>query len=164
MFLNAKGKGQRVKTKDNQGMNEGRSSTWTLDREATDLASAGRREYIPIGLAPASMLAKPAETKPSASPDSSPKPKASEDNNVISQIVISNHCHCESKRSFSEVIQYKVYRMLLLIKTTALAYSKLETFIEKIHPYDCPEIIGIPIELGLKAYLQWIADNVDEGV
>jgi periplasmic divalent cation tolerance protein len=50
--------------------------------------------------------------------------------------------------------------VLLLIKTTAKAYPKLEALLAEAHPYDCPEVIGLPIELGIKGYLEWIKDNV----
>lgn len=49
---------------------------------------------------------------------------------------------------------------LLMIKTKAEIYTKLEKLIKENHPYDCPEIIGLPIEHGLKGYLQWIENSV----
>ena len=45
----------------------------------------------------------------------------------------------------------------LLIKTTAARYAELETAIRASHPYELPEIIAVPIERGLPAYLDWIA-------
>ena len=45
----------------------------------------------------------------------------------------------------------------LLIKTTAERYSALEAAIRADHPYELPEIIAVPIERGLPAYLDWIA-------
>ncbi|SRR5450830_1566326 len=45
----------------------------------------------------------------------------------------------------------------LLIKTTQTRYSEVEAAITKLHPYDLPEIIAIPISDGLPSYLQWIA-------
>jgi len=50
--------------------------------------------------------------------------------------------------------------VLLILKTTAEAYSELETALAHIHPYECPEIIGIPIEYGYKGYLEWINNTV----
>ncbi|MCU6432184.1 divalent-cation tolerance protein CutA [Undibacterium sp. Jales W-56] len=44
----------------------------------------------------------------------------------------------------------------LLIKTTEAKYIALQALIQSIHPYDVPEIIGIPIAQGLPAYLQWV--------
>ncbi len=45
----------------------------------------------------------------------------------------------------------------LLIKATAANYSALETAIRDRHPYTVPEIIALPVERGLPAYLDWIA-------
>jgi periplasmic divalent cation tolerance protein len=43
------------------------------------------------------------------------------------------------------------------IKTRAALYSKVEEAIAKIHPYDTPEIIAIPIAHGGARYLAWLA-------
>jgi len=45
----------------------------------------------------------------------------------------------------------------VLIKTTAERYAALETAIRAVHPYELPEIVAIPIERGLPAYLDWVA-------
>jgi periplasmic divalent cation tolerance protein len=45
----------------------------------------------------------------------------------------------------------------LLIKTTAERYAELEAAIRAAHPYELPEIIAVPIERGLTAYLDWVA-------
>lgn len=45
----------------------------------------------------------------------------------------------------------------LLIKTTTDRYTALEMAIREQHPYELPEIIAVPIERGLPAYLNWIA-------
>lgn len=45
----------------------------------------------------------------------------------------------------------------LLIKTTAAGYAALEAAIRAAHPYELPEIIAVPIVLGLPEYLGWIA-------
>ncbi|MGC2164832.1 MAG: divalent-cation tolerance protein CutA [Gallionella sp.] len=44
----------------------------------------------------------------------------------------------------------------LLIKTTRAAYPELEKLISLAHPYELPEIIAVPVEVGLPAYLEWI--------
>jgi periplasmic divalent cation tolerance protein len=44
----------------------------------------------------------------------------------------------------------------LLVKTTAARYAALEAAIRAGHPYELPEIIAVPIERGLPAYLQWV--------
>ena len=48
----------------------------------------------------------------------------------------------------------------LLIKTTAARYAVLEAVIRRVHPYELPEIIAVPLAQGLPGYLQWIADEV----
>lgn len=45
----------------------------------------------------------------------------------------------------------------VLIKTTRAAYAELEAQIRAHHPYELPEIIAVPIERGLPAYLDWLA-------
>jgi len=45
----------------------------------------------------------------------------------------------------------------LFIKSTAANYPALEAAIRKLHPYDIPEIIALPVERGLPAYLNWVA-------
>jgi periplasmic divalent cation tolerance protein len=45
----------------------------------------------------------------------------------------------------------------VLIKTTHDAYARLEAEIRAHHPYELPEIIAVPIERGLPAYLDWVA-------
>lgn len=44
----------------------------------------------------------------------------------------------------------------LLIKTTAPRYPALEAAIRRLHPYELPEIIGVPLSAGSLAYLNWI--------
>jgi periplasmic divalent cation tolerance protein len=45
----------------------------------------------------------------------------------------------------------------VLIKSTQAAYPALEAQIRALHPYELPEIIAVPIEHGLPAYLDWVA-------
>jgi periplasmic divalent cation tolerance protein len=49
---------------------------------------------------------------------------------------------------------------LLLIKTTNEVYVALEQTLSKLHPYELPEIIAVPIERGSTAYLDWISQQV----
>ena len=44
----------------------------------------------------------------------------------------------------------------LLVKTSAAAYPALEAAIRAAHPYELPEIIAVPVERGLPAYLAWV--------
>lgn len=45
----------------------------------------------------------------------------------------------------------------VLIKTTRERYAALEAAIREVHPYELPEIVAVPIERGLPAYLDWVA-------
>ena len=49
--------------------------------------------------------------------------------------------------------------VLILIKTKASLYQKLEIAIRKIHSYETPEIIALPIQKGNQAYFKWISDS-----
>jgi periplasmic divalent cation tolerance protein len=44
----------------------------------------------------------------------------------------------------------------VLIKTTRESYAALEAAIREAHPYELPEIVAVPIERGLPAYLDWV--------
>ena len=44
----------------------------------------------------------------------------------------------------------------LFIKSTATNYPALEAAICARHPYEVPEIIALPIQAGLPAYLNWV--------
>lgn len=50
---------------------------------------------------------------------------------------------------------------LLLIKTTQAGYRRVEASIMTHHPYELPEIIAVPINLGLPNYLGWIQESVN---
>jgi len=47
----------------------------------------------------------------------------------------------------------------LLIKTTQARYAELEAAIRGHHPYELPEIVAVPVALGLPAYLAWVEDE-----
>ena len=47
----------------------------------------------------------------------------------------------------------------VLIKSTRERYADLEREIRALHPYDLPEIIVFPVELGLENYLGWVEDE-----
>lgn len=49
---------------------------------------------------------------------------------------------------------------LLLIKTRARAYSRLEAALRRLHPYELPEIIAVSIDGGISEYLSWINNEV----
>ena len=45
----------------------------------------------------------------------------------------------------------------LLIKTCEARYAALEAAIVAQHPYQTPEVIALPVDRGLPAYLAWAA-------
>ncbi len=45
---------------------------------------------------------------------------------------------------------------LLIIKTRAEAYPKLEKTIRDHHPYQVPEVLSVPVDAGLAAYFAWL--------
>ena len=51
---------------------------------------------------------------------------------------------------------------LLLIKTSSASYPALERRIRDLHPYELPEIIGVPVNRGLPEYLSWIDEHTHE--
>ena len=50
--------------------------------------------------------------------------------------------------------------VLVLMKSTRKRFSALEREIRRLHSYDTPEIIAVPIAEGSKAYLRWIKESV----
>jgi periplasmic divalent cation tolerance protein len=46
--------------------------------------------------------------------------------------------------------------LLLVAKTKTSLFKELEKAVKKLHSYDVPEIILLPIEEGSNTYLQWI--------
>ncbi|MBV8680219.1 MAG: divalent-cation tolerance protein CutA [Aquitalea sp.] len=48
----------------------------------------------------------------------------------------------------------------LLIKTTVQAYPPLQQRLLELHPYDVPEIIALPVQHGLPAYLTWVSQSL----
>ena len=50
--------------------------------------------------------------------------------------------------------------LILLIKTAATAYDALEEALRRLHPYELPEVIAVPIDRGLPAYLAWVDESL----
>ena len=62
---------------------------------------------------------------------------------------------CRSVYRWKDAIQHDEEHPVL-IKTTAERYPALEEALRAGHPYELPEIIAVPIERGLGAYLAWV--------
>jgi len=45
----------------------------------------------------------------------------------------------------------------VLIKTRAARYAEVEAAIRRLHPYELPEIVAVPVVRGLDEYLDWVA-------
>jgi periplasmic divalent cation tolerance protein len=54
--------------------------------------------------------------------------------------------------------------VLVLMKTRADVYERLQQFICDHHPYDVPEILQIPMTSGYGPYLSWLNDNTTSTV
>jgi periplasmic divalent cation tolerance protein len=46
--------------------------------------------------------------------------------------------------------------LLLIIKTNAKFYKRLEQRIRELHTYSVPEILALPVIFGNPAYLKWL--------
>ncbi len=44
----------------------------------------------------------------------------------------------------------------LLIKTRTELYAEVEDTIKRLHPYELPEIVAVPVAQGSAEYLEWI--------
>jgi periplasmic divalent cation tolerance protein len=65
---------------------------------------------------------------------------------------------------------YSVYRwkgkvkhareVLLIIKTSRRRLAKLRAEIERLHSYDLPEFLALPIIFGSPAYLRWLDESL----
>ena len=48
----------------------------------------------------------------------------------------------------------------MMIKTTRKHFERLEKEIRRLHSYETPEIIALPIVAGSAAYLKWLWKSV----
>ena len=53
---------------------------------------------------------------------------------------------------------------LLIIKTVSDVLEELVNTINDLHPYELPEVIGVPIESGSLDYLNWISENTNKNL
>ncbi|MCE2968779.1 MAG: divalent-cation tolerance protein CutA [Burkholderiales bacterium] len=52
----------------------------------------------------------------------------------------------------------------LLIKTTAARYAEVEAAIRRLHPYEVPEIVAVPVVVGFAPYLRWVEEETARDV
>ena len=62
---------------------------------------------------------------------------------------------CRSVYRWKDAVQHDEEHPMLM-KTTVERYPALEQALRAAHPYELPEIIAIPVERGLPAYLEWV--------
>jgi periplasmic divalent cation tolerance protein len=51
---------------------------------------------------------------------------------------------------------------LLMVKTSRRRFAALEKAVKRLHSYDVPEIIALPISAGSANYLKWITECVGQ--
>ena len=54
----------------------------------------------------------------------------------------------------------KAREYLLVMKTTANRLGELEREVRRLHSYDVPEFIALPVAAGSKDYLTWLESSV----
>jgi len=50
----------------------------------------------------------------------------------------------------------RAQEVLLLMKTTAERVEPLIARVAELHPYEVPELLALPVDAGLPAYLEWV--------
>jgi periplasmic divalent cation tolerance protein len=50
---------------------------------------------------------------------------------------------------------------LLFLKSSRRRFAAMEAAVRELHSYDVPEIIALPLSMGSRAYLGWIAECLD---
>jgi periplasmic divalent cation tolerance protein len=50
--------------------------------------------------------------------------------------------------------------LLLIIKSTSERFDSIRSRIKKIHTYQVPEVIALPVSTGDPEYLQWLQEQV----
>jgi periplasmic divalent cation tolerance protein len=53
--------------------------------------------------------------------------------------------------------------LLLVIKSSREHFAELKAEIERIHPYEVPEIVALPVVAGSENYLNWLGANLRSG-
>lgn len=52
--------------------------------------------------------------------------------------------------------------VLMILKTSRERFAALASEIRRLHSYDVPEIIALPVERGSRDYLRWLGDCVSQ--
>src|ERR1035441_10595352 len=49
---------------------------------------------------------------------------------------------------------------LLIVKTSRDLFGALRAEMEKLHPYEVPELLALPVVAGAEDYLRWLQSNL----
>lgn len=49
--------------------------------------------------------------------------------------------------------------VVLILKTRAAHFKKVERMIKAHHPYECPCIVALPLIAGIKGYFAWLKES-----
>jgi periplasmic divalent cation tolerance protein len=52
------------------------------------------------------------------------------------------------------------WEFLLVVKTSRRRFPEIQAAIKRLHSYEVPEIIALPIAAGSQAYLSWLSESV----
>ena len=56
--------------------------------------------------------------------------------------------------------QEKAREHLLIIKTSSRRLAALEAEVKRLHSYEVPEFIALPISAASREYLSWLSENI----
>ncbi len=51
---------------------------------------------------------------------------------------------------------------LVILKTQRSRWDELRATVERLHPYEVPELLAMPVDAGLPAYLEWVVEQTGE--
>lgn len=52
--------------------------------------------------------------------------------------------------------------VMVLFKTNIDRYYRLEERLKELHSYELPEIVALPVQVGLLPYLRWVDESVQD--
>ena len=52
---------------------------------------------------------------------------------------------------------------LMLIKSSRQRFDQLRETLERLHPYEVPEVLALPVVAGAPNYLNWLTGNLESG-
>jgi periplasmic divalent cation tolerance protein len=50
--------------------------------------------------------------------------------------------------------------VVVLLKTNAARWDALRSSVERLHPYEVPELLAVPVSHGLERYMAWLSNEV----